>query len=413
MSEKSNEVSVVEENALSSDTENNVITHNLYDYFKEHPSLFITFTSGAVAVISVALKLIAFLGDNSYLSYFNVNMNIYKQSIGFIYFFAIALAFFVVVMVFQSFISKTFENYLPYKRIFLLYKYSLKKIKNEKNKLRKENKQFKYNLFKLINDKFEKKESKRIKKDLSKKFKNLENNCSEIKREIQKYRLFLCLIIGMSCIFAWIVLVVIYSIMLSFATFDWNVTLKSVVTSSTVYVLIYSLGSWLSICVIGINRKEIKRYTQSDKISEFAQKYHCSEAFPIREIFDGNMRSVFNDSNLRRLVSAIIISLVVLIFLSAYAGTKSAANQKDFFVVNVENQTYVMIYNNGENMIIEKAEITDNGIVIDTNHQRMISSQNIDMKKYVFEKVDVIRTEHSFSNESTNNIETTKNIGGK
>ena len=398
MDNKIKEVIDVETKTLNSSNKNNDVTYRIFDYFKEHPSLFITTISTFVAIISVALNLIAYLGDNSYLKYFNVSVNIYKQSVGFIYFLAIALVFFIVIIVFNRFIYKTFENYSPYKRVFLLYKYLLKNIKIEKKKFKKMNRKIEASLFDLSKKYLNKSESRSLKKDLRKEFNEIENeNVKTKKRDALKLRIFYYLIISLSCSFAWFVLAIVYALMLSFATFDWAEAAKSAIVVSTIYVLISSIEYWLLTCVLGINRKEIKTCAQPGNVNGFLEKYYYPDKFPINEFFDGNFRSIFNDSNLKRLVSATVLSLSFLMFLAPYSNLKGASSQKDFFVVDIEKQTYVVIYNNGENAILEKAEIIENCIIIDTNHQKMISSQNVDMRKYIFENVDLIRTEHSFN----------------
>lgn len=104
-----------------SENEESKQTNKIYDYFKEHTSFFVTTISAFVAGISVFLKLIAFINANAYLKYFEVDNNIYKQSVGFVYFMAITLAFLAIFIIFQVFISKTFQAYLPHKKVYLFF----------------------------------------------------------------------------------------------------------------------------------------------------------------------------------------------------------------------------------------------------------------------------------------------------
>lgn len=403
MCEKVEDVAVVEMNSTISNNETKNNRYSIYDYFKEHPSFCITIISIFAAVISVLLNLIAFLNANTYLTYFNVDSIFYKQSNLFIYFFAMVLIFFVVIIVFQAFISKTFESYLSHKRFLLLHKYALKGIKKDEKEFKRRHKKAKHDLAK--------KSKKLMQNDsLAETEKLLEEAKSDLKKthkeyiEVRKTTLmtrFVCrLLVAISCLITWIMLIIIYALMLSFVTYDLKGNALSALLFSTIYVLVCAIENWFLTCVIRIKRKEIKADIEIDAKSRL-EKYGNLDEFPIGALFSGNIRSIFNNSNFKRIILAVVLCLVILMFSSVYIGSKSASNQKSFFVVDIDNQTYAMIYNNGENAILEKAEMTDDGIVIDINHQKVISSQNVDMKKYVFEKVDIVRSEHSFSSEIT------------
>lgn len=403
MCEKVEDVAVVEMNSTINNNETKNNRYSIYDYFKEHPSLFITTISIFAAVISVLLNLIAFLNANAYLVYFNVDSIFYKQSNLFIYFFAMVLIFLVVIIIFQAFISKTFESYLSHKRMSLLHKYALKEIKKQEKEIKRRHKEVKRYLAKqskISIDNANLTEDEKVLEKAKENLKKTHEKYTKVRKTTRMTRIACRLLVGISCFITWIMLIVVYALMLSFVTYDWKGNALSALLFSTVYVLVCAIENWFLTCAIRIKRKEIKADAEMDAESKL-EKYGNLDEFPISALFSGNIRSIFHNSNFKRTILAVAFCLVVLMFSSVYIGSKSASNQKSFFVVDIDNQTYAMIYNNGENAILEKAEMTDDGIVIDINHQKVISSQNVDMKKYVFEKVDIVRSEHSFSSEIT------------
>ena len=414
MCEKVEDVAVVEKNSTISNNETKNNRYSIYDYFKEHPSFCITIISIFAAVISVLLNLIAFLNANTYLTYFNVDSIFYKQSNLFIYFFAMVLIFFVVIIVFQAFISKTFESYLSHKRILLLHKYALKDIKKEEKELKKSHKKMERYLAeqsRTSTGNVNLTEDEKILEEAKANLKKTHEEYIKVRKTTRMTRFVCRLLVAISCLITWIMLIVIYALMLSFVTYDLKGNVWSALLFSTIYVLVCAIENWLLTCVILVKRKEIKADTEMDAKSKL-EKYGNFDEFPISALFSGNIRSVFNNSNFKRIILAVVLCLVILMFSSVYIGSKSASEQKTFYIVDIDNQSYAMIYNNGENMILEKVNLSDDGIAIDINHQKIIPSQNVDMKKYIFEKVDVIRSEYSFSSETASNVDASNTSGG-
>ncbi len=381
----------------------NDIQYHIFDYFKEHPSLFVTAASALVAMISVFLKLTAFLGANSYLMYFNVDNTIYKQSTQFIYFITIALALLIVIILFQGFSVKTFESYLPYKKKYLLQKYSLRNIRDRQKIRKKELKKLEKRLSRVAKAIPNDDEIKRTENDLSllkEENKEIKNKYKSIARSIRKCRLLLFVLIGISCLLAGIVIFVISLLMFSIDMYDWKKTILFSIIVSAVYVSVNFVENWFLICVIQIKRKEIKADSQLE-IKEIDLKYSNFSKFPINSLINGDFKSLLNDSNCKKFVFSVAFCIIILLFASAWSGSKTASNQQDFFIVNKDNQIYAVIYNNGENSVLEKIEIENDSILIDTMHQKIISSKDIDMKKYTFNKVDIVRDSGSFDNDAT------------
>lgn len=390
--------------------DDNKPTNKIYDYFKVHPSLFVTVISALIAGISVFLNLITFLNANTYLKYFNIESNVYKQSTQFIYFMAIALAFSTILLLFQSFISKTFYAYLPYKKRLLLIRYTLNTLKKKQKLLIKDRKQIEKRFSKISNTNNRDENVQQIKKDLF----TLKEQGNEIKSEyksviksLRRLRIACSLIVGVSCLFTWIILCLICILLLSITTYDWEKTLKLATILSLTYVGACTVENWLFICSIPFKRKEIKNDVKLD-INSRTLKYDKFHMFPLNSIIDGNIRDIFNDSNCKRIALTIVLCLFVLSFVSIYSGSQSALNKHEFFIVEIENQQYAIIYDNGENSIIEKVEISGVDLIINSNHQKIISSKNIDKLRCTFENVKIIRDPDRFDNNNSK-VTTTKN----
>ena len=116
MNENENEMLEGKAEPTNKEKLSNISQYHAYEYFKQHSSAFFAIASAVVAIISLVLNFAAFLSTNSYLMYFRVDNVAYRASTQFIYLFAIALIFFAVIILFQGFLSKTFDVYLPYKK---------------------------------------------------------------------------------------------------------------------------------------------------------------------------------------------------------------------------------------------------------------------------------------------------------
>ena len=80
MNEKNTEVNVAAIESATEERFEDVSQHDVYDYFKEHPSVFFAATSAFIATISIILNFTVFLRTNSYLIYFQVDNVVYKST---------------------------------------------------------------------------------------------------------------------------------------------------------------------------------------------------------------------------------------------------------------------------------------------------------------------------------------------
>jgi hypothetical protein len=226
---------------------------------------------------------------------------------------------------------------------------------------------------------------------LSESAKEIESEYKSIKKVVRKWRIVYYILLVLSCILVWSVLSIASILLLSIASYEWDNIISSAMIFSVLFVLIGALENWFFSCVLRVNRKKIKADANLDK-KEVLPLYSDLPEFPISSILDGNFKSFLSDSNCKRFIATIMLCLTLVVMASSWSGVQSAKTQKAFFVLDDNDQTYVLIYNNGESAILEKAEINGNNIIIDTTHQKIVSSIGLDMEKYEYESVEIVRT---------------------
>lgn len=393
MNENENEILEGKAEPTNKEKLSNISQYHAYEYFKHHSSAFFAIASAVVAIISLVLNFAAFLSTNSYLMYFRVDNVAYRASIQFIYLFAISLIFFAVIILFQGFLSKTFDVYLPYKKKLLLYKYYFKKNKKDIEYGKKMRTAIRENLIETSDSIADDKKTQTEKNLtwLSESAKKIESEYKSIKKDVRKWRIAYYILLVLSCILVWGVLSIASILLLSIASYEWDNIISSAMIFSVLFVLIGALENWFLSCVLRVNRKKIKADANLDK-KEVLPLYSDLPEFPISSILDGNFKSFLSDSNCKRFIATIMLCLTLVVMVSSWSGVQSAKTQKAFFVLDDNDQTYVLIYNNGESAILEKAEINGNNIIIDTTHQKIVSSIGLDMKKYEYESVEIVRT---------------------
>lgn len=363
--------------------------YKVFNYCKEHPSLLVAVLPIFFALISVILKFCSFLTTKSYVSYFGVDELVPKTTQSFIYLFAIAIIFYVVTIVFQGFISKTFEAYTPYKKRFLLYRYSLRKNKKELKRNKKILKIAKRKVKKLKKNKKAQEELKDIEEKIKTVEEKLVSTSSELKqleKSVLANRIIYVLIVGMSCLFAGVILfVALYTLLSLGGLAGGNLLIRSGVIVGT-YILTYSSINWFTLNVFKIKRKNIKK--DAEEKAGFST-YSDFPSMPLERIIKGDIKQWFSDNNCKKILATTLLCFVVFVFASPLSGTKTAEQKTDYFIVCNDNETYAVVYIDDDMLILEKATIMEKRIEIDTTNRMVIEPNGISMQKYSFEEVKV------------------------
>lgn len=358
----------------------------VFDYFKDHPSLLVAVLPMFFALVSVILKFCGFLAIKSYVSYFGIEEQVPKTTQNFIYLFAIAIVYFIVIIMFQGFINKTFETYLPYKKLFLFYRYYLRNAKTKQKRDKKKLKSAKKKLNKLNNPPEYQKEIKGIEEDMEFIEEQMERTSFEIKslsKKLLYVRFLFWIIIGLSCLLAGLVLCAAFYTLLSLSGLSEKYLLTHSGVTIGLCVLVCSVFNWIVI-ECKIKRKEIKKEVELD---EETSSDLDLPSMPIVNILRGNLKQWFSDVNCKRVLAIAFVCLFFILFSSSLGGVETAEQKTDFFVVNSDNETYAVIYIDDDMLILEKAIVSGNHIVIDTTCRKVIDSKGISMQKYSFEDV--------------------------
>lgn len=68
-------------------------------------------------------------------------------------------------------------------------------------------------------------------------------------------------------------------------------------------------------------------------------------------------------------------------------GYATAVSKKTFYIFTNENQNEAIIFHSEDTYILEKAEINENIITIDTTKQRILKTNDIAFEKMTFDTV--------------------------
>lgn len=389
----------------NNDTDHKEKSYKIYNYLKSHPSFFIAILSAAVAMMSVILNYVSFLYTNTYLSYFDISVDVQIKSQRFLYFIALTALYGSSLMLFQSFLSSTFESYMPYKRLFLLYKYSMRFIKKEHRSFKSLLDETKKRADTIIVTNDDKSKLEEIKHDLEMCQRKYEQDIGEyknIKKLLRKQRTIYYCKIAISCFIAWASLTFICFLLYINGTFEWSSITISSMAISLLFVAFIALENWFLYCFAKMNRKQIKRDAICDKEEDRKLSYDNLPDMPLERFLFGGIKDFFKDTTCKGVVLSMFLVAIVLMITMVYSGKTSAEKQKEFFIVQENNTSYAVIYNNGTMMILEKAELSDNSITIDTTEQMTIDADGVFIKKYIFDEVHLIKLQKNIEEEISN-----------
>lgn len=368
--------------------------HSIYNYFKDHPSVLIAAVSALVAVLTVALNYINFVNINAYLSFFEIEYTGAVTTPQIRYFFAIAAGFLVVLVISQSFISRTFEAYTPYKRRFLLCKYAKRSAKKKIKEVQRI-----YKEYKTQTESYSKAEQDEIEhncQDAQEAFEKLTYHYKKMKKRRKMYQL----LIGISCFITWLLMFLVSLLMFAVVIPQITQAMLFAALASLLYTGVAATVNWGLYCVIQIKRKQIKQDVEKDE-SEQVLSYDEFPTIPITTAVNFDIRKALTNTTWKLAMITTVAVLLSSTFMSSTLGTKTAETKNAFFIITREDVDYAVIYTDGDTAILEKATIQDDQITIDTSDQMMISLSGVPMKKQVFEEVNLIPLKKSIKKEET------------
>lgn len=82
-----------------------------------------------------------------------------------------------------------------------------------------------------------------------------------------------------------------------------------------------------------------------------------------------------------------LLGLLTVLSYSLYKTYSNLRNQDTFYITEIDDETYVYIYQNDDSIILEKATIDGRCIYIDTSSQVLQEKTSISLNKQSFDKV--------------------------
>lgn len=358
--EQKNNIDVNNEHTCNSTTE----TYHIYDYLKANLGVFAGIGVTLMAALSALIGFCGYLYECEILGYWNVDLayigspdsnRIYETIIGLTFIMALFLLFIIIVMIVEkSSLTKKDVLYLRY----------VKKLNKKERKALKSCK-----------------DKQAVSKSLSKNalsIEKLENEvksqCKRMRKEVIPYLLLLKIILTVS-FFVWLRI----GTESQFGSF-WAPIIASLIMSFFLTVIAYSTISFRS-----VNKKEIKSVAKTNYDNLEINTTTTNVSFPLKEILSGDYCCRQPDKKLKqafpRLILMMALILVVLFVSFRWFGYRKAADQKQFCIVQQNEDMYAIVHRTGDLTIIAKCKEGDNNtLTIDTNQQEVIVTAGLEYK---------------------------------
>ena len=360
--------------------------YSIINYLKEHHSLMIAIVSAVVAVFSFVINIVNYLNVNTYLRFWDVEISqITFNSSNQIYSVFTAFFFQVIILFVTWFISNTYVSYSKRQQTFMYIKRKQKTISKSIKESYKELSSSEKQVLALKSTSDSMEEINEIEKNLENIRKEIANNKQEVKKVKKEIRRHRKQDIGM----------LVISNVISFLIIFWGC---NILFTTLIYydnAIRYSL--LFSIAYVGVNaliyegiyyfraRQEVKMWIASDR-EEIVHRH-----LPIEKVIFGEWKLAISNESFKSTIMQLIIITIIFMFSFSYAGYSKAKEQKEFQYVTSGAETYVVIYNNGTDIVTKKASIDADNITIDLSVQKTVSVEDAVLYTKNFSKVEIIR----------------------
>ena len=401
--EENNMVEISCENILKKEKEN----YKMYEYFKANPSVVIAIFTAIVAIGTTLLNLLVFIKEKQYLDYWEINSFNVINTQSNLYYICASVLVFVFSSFVMSFLDSTVEKYYNEISGVLFIQKTARELKKLQRSI-----QFKHCRIKIIISVLEKlkigyDENADVKrKEFESIIKKNKIVLSSIKQELEEckktQKQFLKL--KVFCVF--------------FLLFLIQLVLFSVVFNTRNYVfLIAGCESILQVGIfIGLSflfRKKRKDIRKDAKlyIKEFIVNEVESGKAQILKLKYINKRKVvgkklvdyFSDESIRNIgiqfVMYILLSLVISIVFTAFIPKQ----QKNFYILEILNDSYALIYENNDKYIFEKVVIEGSNMKVNTKEQLVVSKDDIDLMLLEYKEFEKVNKQENIYGQENKN----------
>lgn len=357
--------------------ENNKAEHKIYNYLKNNPSVALALSSAGIAFGTAIINLLVYIKEKQYLDYWQISSSNAYASQGQLYFICATLALSIISVFTISFIESGVKKYYFNVKELLFYQYLLKHLRKKEReyflcRLGARIKLLRCRIINLFKKQYADSDLTEIDELLatSKKFSNEnKDEIKDVKKELKKDKKYEKTKLLFKIMFSGMLICITQYIYFSLSRIVVEHLLVYSVIISAIEVAIY----FILVFVIRKDKREIKKdavlYLKNNK--EIKEKYLNHEDYQ-KSIVDN-----LSDNSLKSLGLQAVYYFIVFLVIAIASTYYIAPEKKSFYIYEDEENKYALIYENADNYIFEKAEISDDVLVVDTGKQLFMPKENI------------------------------------
>lgn len=396
--------------------------YSIYNYFKNHPGVLITCISFISAFgVSIA-KLGTYIVQVRFCDYWNIDISYIKRNDSSIfYFFCVIFIYLIVFIVLNDRIQKNAD--LFHASTVLI---SLDNIINN-TQIRMANKDIERNAkfedySKFIRDQIwfirlnedateddiewvaeAEKRLRHIEPEIGENYSEtdyIKSECLKLRKSLicDRIKAVMYLIMyGIAfTVVLWIMLELIVLMQSRVTTTLWQSFIGACLISASYYA-ISILKAWLS------ENKEAKDFIAKHK-RDCAYKEEDFNLF--RKIQDNIVSDLkkkdknpaktlgmdLSNQKVKAVIITVVIVAVIFLFMQIQNAQISCNQKKDFNITDIDGQSYAIVYNNGDEYILEKAKEEGQNLVIYTQDKRVIRNQDISYEYRSYDMIEIKRS---------------------
>lgn len=374
--ENMQELTIVESNEVEDKQEESPI----YDYLKEHPSIFISIISGFVVVIGFLFNCIIYTDECKYLEYWNldkklININSEHQ----IYELVIMSLLFLGLMVVQLFILSSVDSYYKDKKAF--WESNVLSIKmcidNKRHwrEIKKDKKQINRNNNDLIKEQLKREEdiAKEYEESI-KKYREAVRFNKKVQNRIRRpYYIGAFLITYSFVLGCFFIFVTMISADVKFI----HIIILAIVICSLLWILAY-LGLQIGY-ISNIYKKFIKvdAGEQVELYIKSLEELQNIEKYPVQKLLEFDLKKLLTKDMLGKIVYYFLVLLTVFVGTIGSSEINQIEQNKEFDIIEYENSDYAIMYRDDKYFYLEEVKVEENDIYIYVNNQLRISTDEL------------------------------------
>lgn len=384
-----NKILMQRENEEFLKTENMKKETEIYDYMKEHPSIFVSLISGFVVVIGFLFNCIIYANECKYLEYWHLNKRLVKiNSEHQIYELVGMSFFFLTIMFIQLLIIATVDRYCKNQAVFLeakiLSKKIAQKLKKLKKRIQKKKKQFKEknNLLRPeireIENELKKTEEYREQYD-----KGIENLKQKSKERKMPYDIG-AIIFTFFCL---LVTVYIYTVMTSTELKFLSVLIVTIIVFLSLWLLPFLVWRMMYALKTHVKFAKGDMHEHVEYHLKSCKRLLNMEKHPIKKMLEFNLKDYLTKNIFNNMVINFLIILLIFIGMISSINVDQIEGNRLFDIVEYKKVDYAIIYRDDQYLYLEEIRIQENDIYIYVNNQMRVSEEELYSVNREFDKV--------------------------